>query len=341
MVLLTWILIVGFVEVWLDLLGIGWDFLTELNNVNCVFTGIYVKDSVKSRNSLSIVQLDSESVDIGYVDSSTEQSRVEKTQSLKIETLRGDSSEHQNSENQNRTAQCHFIDKKSTTHTLQVPTPNTLYNSFIHTINTPNTMIDEYLAHIDKNLRDPPSTRLVMTQLLVSIVLGGVAFLAFCIMRCRFPNIFMARLNSLNINANKTFMPPVLSPKSLFKWIPTVYRITEDEVVDYAGLDAFVFLGFFKMSIKLLGICWLFSMVIISPIRYYYTGAFDQGDDDDDRGDGDGNGDDGDGDGDGHNNGTDTIGGYFAIYKHKDRTDDPYAAYRTYLWVYVVFTYNN
>ncbi|GME80854.1 unnamed protein product [Ambrosiozyma monospora] len=87
------------------------------------------------------------------------------------------------------------------------------------------------------------------------------------------------------------------------------------------------------MSIKLLGICWLFSMIIISPIRYYYTGAFDQGDDDDDSGDGNSD------DGDGHNNGTDTTGGYFAIYKNKSRTDDPYAAYRTYLWVYVVFTY--
>ncbi|KAH3665896.1 hypothetical protein OGAPHI_004085 [Ogataea philodendri] len=101
-------------------------------------------------------------------------------------------------------------------------------------------------------------------------------------------------------------MPPPLPSKSLFGWLPIVWRITEAEVLEYAGLDAFVFLGFFKMSIKLLSICWLFSSIIISPIRYYFTGDYDQGDGND-----------------------------------KTASDSPSEAtdYYTYLWVYVIFTY--
>lgn len=84
----------------------------------------------------------------------------------------------------------------------------------------------------------------------------------------------MARLNYLNA-ANKKYLPPPIKRTSLFGWIPVIYKITEDEVIQYAGLDAYVFLGFFKMSIKLLSLCCLFSAVVISPVRYYFTGDYD------------------------------------------------------------------
>ncbi|KAG7884214.1 hypothetical protein KL938_002086 [Ogataea parapolymorpha] len=166
-------------------------------------------------------------------------------------------------------------------------------------------MIDDYLQ-IEKNLRDAPKpTRLVTTQLLISAVAGFLIFSAFCVLRCRFPNIYMARMNYLGVS-NRKFMPPVLSTKSLFGWLGTVWRITEADILEYAGLDAFVFLGFFKMSIKLLSVCWLFSVLIISPIRYYFTGDYDQGDGDDSS-------------------------------DPKDPSDA--TDYHTYLWLYVIFTY--
>ncbi|VEU24095.1 DEKNAAC105399 [Brettanomyces naardenensis] len=84
----------------------------------------------------------------------------------------------------------------------------------------------------------------------------------------------MARLNYLSAS-NRKYLPPSIGRHSLFGWLPTVYRITEDEVIQYAGLDAYVFLGFFKMAIKLLSVCWLFSAAVISPIRYYFTGDYD------------------------------------------------------------------
>ncbi|CDK28431.1 unnamed protein product [Kuraishia capsulata CBS 1993] len=169
------------------------------------------------------------------------------------------------------------------------------------------------LWSVNKNLRDAPPTRFVATQAIICAVLGLFAFISFCVLRCNFPNIFMARLNYLN-NSNKKFMPPLLPVKSLFGWIPVVYRISEHEVLEYAGLDAYVFLGFFRMSIKLLSVCLLFAVTVLSPVRYHFTGNYDQGGDDDgDSGDGTGIMEDGSG---------------------ESQTD-----YKAFMWIYVVFTY--
>jgi hypothetical protein len=54
-----------------------------------------------------------------------------------------------------------------------------------------------------------------------------------------------------------------------------LYNITDDEVLEHSGLDAFVFLSFFKMAIKYFALCSSISILFIGPVRYYYTGYFD------------------------------------------------------------------
>lgn len=94
------------------------------------------------------------------------------------------------------------------------------------------------------------------------------------------------------------FSPPEEAPKAVRKpdgkeswvvaymgreltvsWLPVLYRITDSQVLEFAGLDAYVFLGFFKMCIKLLAICCAFSVCLISPIRHHFTGRYDDGND--------------------------------------------------------------
>lgn len=89
----------------------------------------------------------------------------------------------------------------------------------------------------------------------------------------------MARLNYLTAS-NRKYLPPSIDKHSLFGWLPTIFKINDDEIIQYAGLDAYVFLGFFKMSIKLLTFCLLFSAAVISPVRYYFTGNYDDDDQD-------------------------------------------------------------
>lgn len=156
-----------------------------------------------------------------------------------------------------------------------------------------------------------PSARVAKTQLLIAFILGLFAFLSFCILRNTWSKLYISRIT-------RRRGLPKIPTKSLFGWLPVIYNISEHDVLNHAGLDAFVFLGFFKMAIKLLSLCAFISIAIISPVRYHYTGRYDQGD-----GNNDGNGGDEDDD---------------SGSKMGDTPNIP-GDYKPYLWMYVGFTY--
>lgn len=145
----------------------------------------------------------------------------------------------------------------------------------------------------------PP--RVLSTQIAIASALGISALFSFSILRYKWPKLYAAR------TARKRGLPKL--PRSLWAWTVALYNITEDEVLEHAGLDAFVFLGFFKTAIQLLSICTICAVTIISPIRLHYTGNYDQGEE-------------------------------FYLLQRRNGLDliDP-EDYSVYLWVYVVFTY--
>ncbi|KAF9635617.1 protein of unknown function DUF221 [Lasiodiplodia theobromae] len=102
----------------------------------------------------------------------------------------------------------------------------------------------------------------ITIQVILSIALGAGAFLAFCILRPRWEGLYAARKKQ---NDEATALPEL--PRSLFGWIPALWRITDQQVLASAGLDAYVFLAFFKMAIKFLSITLFFSVVIINPVH--------------------------------------------------------------------------
>lgn len=173
----------------------------------------------------------------------------------------------------------------------------------------------------DNNPIPNPSrhSRHASVQIIIALVLGLTAFFSFALLRVRYPKIYVANFNHFNTNyvhSSSRRRLPKLPSKSFFGWIPVLYGISEQQVLDHAGLDAVVFLGFFKMCIKILCVCVFLAITVITPIRYRYTRKVD---DDDEYGllpglgrrSGKG-GDVGDGDSD---------------------------EYPQYLWMYTVFTY--
>lgn len=102
----------------------------------------------------------------------------------------------------------------------------------------------------------------ITIQIIISFALGASAFLAFCILRPRWEGLYAARKKQ---NDEATALPEL--PHSLFGWIPALIRITDQQVLASAGLDAYVFLAFFKMAIKFLSITLFFSVVIINPVH--------------------------------------------------------------------------
>ena len=92
----------------------------------------------------------------------------------------------------------------------------------------------------------------IVTQLVISIALGLSAFLGFCVsiafpgsffnklivhqfLRPRWKSLYAARKRTKDAASR---LPDL--PDTFFGWIPIVYRITEDEILASAGLDAYV-----------------------------------------------------------------------------------------------------
>ena len=120
-------------------------------------------------------------------------------------------------------------------------------------------------------------TRIARVQVAIALFLGLAAFSVFCVLRKKYPRIYSANTTHANLKYVHSFLrqklPPL--PNSLLGWIPVVFRINEAQVLELAGLDAVVVLGFFKMSIRALAVCVLFALTVISPVRYKFTGRVD------------------------------------------------------------------
>ncbi|KAH9994169.1 DUF221-domain-containing protein [Xylariaceae sp. FL0662B] len=107
-----------------------------------------------------------------------------------------------------------------------------------------------------------PGNKDIYVQLVISLTLGISAFFAFCILRPRWKTLYAARKR----HTDPTIALPLL-PDSFLGWIPALYRVTEAQVLASAGLDAFVFLSFFKMSFRLFATIFFFAVVVLWPIH--------------------------------------------------------------------------
>lgn len=99
-------------------------------------------------------------------------------------------------------------------------------------------------------------------QIILSMGLGLTAFLTFCILRPRWKGLYAARKKQIG---NHTSLPEL--PDSFFGWILPLWRITEEDVLASAGLDAYVYLAFFKMAIKFLVVALFFALAVIKPVH--------------------------------------------------------------------------
>ncbi|KAF7188304.1 Calcium permeable stress-gated cation channel 1 [Pseudocercospora fuligena] len=121
---------------------------------------------------------------------------------------------------------------------------------------------------------DPRDTTI---QIAISVTLGVTAFLAFCVLRPRWAGLYAARKRQ---KGEATTLPEL--PSTLFGWIVPLWKITDQQVLASAGLDAYVFLAFFKLAMKFLFTTLLFSLVVIKPVHDAYPDDDDDDDDDDD-----------------------------------------------------------
>jgi hypothetical protein len=81
-------------------------------------------------------------------------------------------------------------------------------------------------------------------------------------LRPRWKGLYAARKKQ---NDLATSLPEL--PDSFFGWILPLWRITDEQVLASAGLDAYVYLAFFKMAMKFLLVTLFFALAVIKPVH--------------------------------------------------------------------------
>ncbi|KAK8049629.1 hypothetical protein PG994_011359 [Apiospora phragmitis] len=175
-----------------------------------------------------------------------------------------------------------------------------------------------------------PGSKDIQVQLIISLLLGVSAFLAFCFFRPRWPSLYAARKRH---NDPQIALPAL--PDTFLGWVPALYRVTDEQVLASAGLDAYVFLSFFKMSMRLFSVMFFFAAVVLWPINITFGAIAPT------PGDGDGDGDGGD-----DSNGTSfpynfNNYGYnpFTAMDDGDNSGFGSQTESNYLWAYLAFTW--
>ncbi|KAL8388854.1 hypothetical protein RB595_008980 [Gaeumannomyces hyphopodioides] len=169
-----------------------------------------------------------------------------------------------------------------------------------------------------------PGTKDIEVQAVIAASLGFTAFLAFCFLRPRWKSLYAARKRHLDPAVG---LPPL--PDSLFGWIPALYRITEDQVLSCAGLDAYVFLSFFKMAIRIFLTLLFFAGAVLAPIHNRFEKSRKSGDGSDKK----------------HHafwQQSSRISYGYPGYAHAFNESNPDSSFNPdmgYLWAYLVFTY--
>ncbi|KAH7402050.1 hypothetical protein DE146DRAFT_677081 [Phaeosphaeria sp. MPI-PUGE-AT-0046c] len=102
----------------------------------------------------------------------------------------------------------------------------------------------------------------IRLQIYISLTLGVGAFLTFCFLRPRWKGLYAARKKQ---NDLATALPEL--PDRFFGWIIPLWKITDEQVLASAGLDAYVYLAFFKMAIKFLLVTLFFALAVIKPVH--------------------------------------------------------------------------
>lgn len=112
--------------------------------------------------------------------------------------------------------------------------------------------------------------RVFTTQLVLCTWIGISSFLLFCFLRYKWPHIYAIR----TLRKTNVLMKHI--PSSWFGWVGLIINISDQEVLEYSGLDAYVFIMFFKMGIKIFFQLLIAAFFFLSPVRYYYTGHYDK-----------------------------------------------------------------
>ncbi|KAJ1822666.1 hypothetical protein LPJ56_000654 [Coemansia sp. RSA 2599] len=108
----------------------------------------------------------------------------------------------------------------------------------------------QYIAHASD----------LLTQTVFSTLIGGTAFIAFCLLRFRWPDVYAPRARLL-------YAAPARMGKTLLGWISMTLEAKDYDIMYSAGLDALLVLRLFKMLGGLAATASLIGLFVLVPLK--------------------------------------------------------------------------
>ncbi|CAN3360375.1 calcium permeable stress-gated cation channel 1 [Diutina catenulata] len=124
------------------------------------------------------------------------------------------------------------------------------------------------------------SERVFYLQLVICLVIGSTSFLLFCVLRRRWPHIYAVRTLRKKVDGSRdVVLDATALPRNFFGWMGVVLRFSDEEMLQCSGLDALVFITYFKMAIRIFFSVGVLTAVVLAPLRHFYGGSDMVGDD--------------------------------------------------------------
>jgi hypothetical protein len=109
-----------------------------------------------------------------------------------------------------------------------------------------------FLREFDRGADPCVDTQMYVTsQLAIAVPLGLIAFLTFCVLRTKWSHFYMSLWRGRGshiLRPRSGWLTCVCDPggklpnlgDGMFSWIPQLWKVTDDQVLEAAGLDAYV-----------------------------------------------------------------------------------------------------
>lgn len=132
-------------------------------------------------------------------------------------------------------------------------------------------LVHEVVRNVSINitqLESGDSLHVTLRALAIASVTNGfllfATLLIFSLLRNKFPRIYSPRLllNGLDFPISKL-------PNNLFGWFFPAFKIKDEEILQYAGLDALMFLRYLRLCLKFCIIILPYGLIVALPVNYY------------------------------------------------------------------------
>ncbi|CCV00554.1 unnamed protein product [Malassezia sympodialis ATCC 42132] len=106
------------------------------------------------------------------------------------------------------------------------------------------------------------STQAIVSSIILAIILSCIFLIVFLILRPRYPAVYQPK----SYRAKPAWRNTEPLPSSTFGWISPYLRNPDKEILRINGLDAYSFILFIQLMIRIFVPIWLLSWVVLMPL---------------------------------------------------------------------------